>query len=178
MRRISSASFCLISVLLNACIPSQQDSLGGWMQDQRNGIRPMAETVPSSHVLEHLPYTQGHLKDPFARQYWMEPVTVQATWAIPGWRLAPKSEASAPLENIAIEAMHFVGSLEQQGHWTGLVLANGIVHPVSVGQFLGNRFAKVVRVDESGIALREPVLEAGGKWYVRDLYLQTQGRGK
>lgn len=178
MMRIYSAVISLASVLLNACQPSQQDALREWMQHQRNGIAQTAEAVPEPQSFQHLPYEQGARKDPFASQSLMERVNAQAQGAIPGWRMAPPSGVRDPLENIALEAMHFVGMLEKNGHGIGLILANGVVHPVSAGQYIGTNFAKVVRVDESGIALREPVRDAGGKWFTRDLYLRLQGSGK
>jgi Tfp pilus assembly protein PilP len=36
----------------------------------------------------------------------------------------------------------------------------------------------VLRVDESGIQLREIAQDAGGKWLERDIYLRIQGSNK
>ena len=68
--------------------------------------------------------------------------------------------------------MDYVGMLEMQGQTVGLVRVNGIVHQVVPGQYIGKNLGRVWRVDESGIALREIVQEADGRWLERDAQLR------
>ena len=117
-------------------------------------------------------------KDPFTKQYFVALANAEADKANPDLSLSQKSRPRQPLESIPLESMNFVGMLEKQGRFVGLLRANGIVHQVVPGQYIGKNFGKVLRVDESGIQLREIAQDAGGKWLERDTYLRIQGSNK
>jgi type IV pilus assembly protein PilP len=178
MRRVTYAGVFLMGALLSACGPSRQDALRDWMQEQRTASVPRVNKIPAPQPFKHLPYEQGERKDPFTKQYFLALAKAEADKANPDLSLSQKSRTRQPLESIALEAMNFVGILEKQGRTVGLVRANGTVYQVMPGQYIGKNFGKVLRVNESGIQLREIAQDAGGKWLERDAYLRLQGSSK
>ena len=175
MKWLSRAGLLVLCFLLMACGPSRQDDLHQWMQEQRQVGVPRARSLAAPQVYKHLPYAQGTRKDPFTQHSLVALANVRAEPANPYLSLSHKSRTRQPLEDIALESMHFVGMLEKQGRYVALVRANGILHQVLPGQYIGKNLGKVWRVDESGIALRESAQDADGKWLERNAYLRLQG---
>ena len=178
MKQLARGAVLLVAVLLAACGPSRQDILREWMEEQRKASIPTVKKIPAPQPFRHLSYEQGDRKDPFTKQYFVALANAAAEKENPDLSLSQKSRARQPLESIPLESMNFVGMLEKQGRSVGLVRANGIVHQVVPGQYIGKNFGKVLRVDESGIQLREIAQDAGGKWLERDTYLRIQGSNK
>jgi len=175
MRWLSRAALLVLCCLLTACGPSRQDDLRQWMQEQRQAGVPRARSLAAPQVFKHLPYAQGERKDPFTKHSLLAPANAQAAPANPHLSLSHKSRTRQPLEDIALESMHFVGMLEKHGRYVALVRANGILYQVLPGQYIGKNLGKVWRVDESGIALREIAQDADGNWLERNAYLRLQG---
>jgi len=145
------------------------------MQEQRQAGVPRARSLAAPQVFKHLPYVQGERKDPFTKHSLLALANAQAAPANHHLSLSHKPRTRQPLEDIALESMHFVGMLEKQGRYVALVRANGILHQVLPGQYIGKNLGKVWRVDESGIALREIAQDADGNWLERNAYLRLQG---
>ena len=172
MRWLSRAGLLVFCSLLMACGPSRQDGLRQWMQEQRKAGVPQARDLAAPQVFNHLPYTQSEREDPFTK---LALANAQAEPANPHLSLSHRSRARQPLEDIALESMHFVGMLENQGRYVALVRANGILYQVLPGQYIGKNLGKVWRVDESGIDLREVAQDTDGRWLERNAYLRFQG---
>jgi type IV pilus assembly protein PilP len=175
MRWLSRAGLLVLCCLLMACGPSRQDGLRQWMQEQRKAGVPRARDLAAPQAFKHLPYAQGERKDPFTKHSSRALANAQAEPANSDLSPSQKSRARQPLEEFALESMHFVGMLEKQGRYVALVRANGILHQVVPGQYIGKNLGKVWRVDESGIALRESAQDADGNWLERNAYLRLQG---
>lgn len=85
----------------------------------------------------------------------------------PPWR----EELQRPrgvLESAALSAFELTGTLERAGAWVGLLRGQGLVHSVGPGDYLGPQLARVLRVDEQGVWLRELVRDAEGRWSARE----------
>jgi type IV pilus assembly protein PilP len=178
MSQQSLAGLLLVALLLSACGPSRQDTLRDWIDEQRKASVPNVKKIPAPQPFQHLSYEQGERKDPFAKQVLVAQVNAEAEKASPDLSLQHKSRARQTLESIPLESMNFVGILEKQGRALGLVRADGVLHQVMPGQYIGKNYGKVLRVDEKGIQLREIAQDANGKWSERDAYLRIQGSNK
>ena len=71
-----------------------------------------------------------------------------------------------------------VGTLSKAGKRVALVRAEGTLHQVAVGNYLGKNFGKITKVDDSGLVLREIAQDVTGEWVVRITSLKMQETSK
>ncbi len=168
----------LVAGLLTGCGPSRQDTLREWIDEQRKASVPSVKKIPVPQPFKHLVYEQRERKDPFAKPMIVASVSAEVEKASPDLSLRHKSRPRQSLESFPLESMSFVGILEKQGRTLGLVRSNGALYQVVPGQYIGQNFGKVLRIDEKGIQLREIAQDANGKWSERDAFLRIQGSNK
>ena len=130
--------------------------------------RPLAAVAPS-------PYEAAALADPFD--------ALPAAGA-PGQRGSvagpdPQRERE-PLESVALPAISMVGSVQQAGRLSALLLTGQRVYRVAVGQYLGPDHGRVTRISEQALQYKELLPDAGGGWRERhgSLSLQKTGDAK
>jgi type IV pilus assembly protein PilP len=76
------------------------------------------------------------------------------------------------LEKFELDSLRMVGTLENENNNWGIVLdPDGVVHRVSVGNYLGVNIGKIINVYEDRIELREIVQDSGGRWEEREAAL-------
>ncbi|QKY06912.1 pilus assembly protein PilP [Janthinobacterium lividum] len=83
------------------------------------------------------------------------------------------------LESVPLSAISMVGSVQQDGRLSALLLAGQRVYRVAVGQYLGADHGLVTQVSERALQYRELLREADGPWRERrgSLALQVAGAG-
>lgn len=75
--------------------------------------------------------------------------------------LAPVPVAAAPanaLRNTPLSSMRMVGSVRTAEQWAAVVLINGSLHAVHVGDALGNARGHVAEIRADGLTVREPAV--------------------
>ncbi|HEU4814594.1 pilus assembly protein PilP [Janthinobacterium sp.] len=127
--------------------------------------RPLAAVAPH-------PYEAAALADPFNA---LPPAPA------PGQRGAAAApdprRVREPLESVALPAISMVGSVQQDGRLSALLLAGQRVYRVAVGQYLGQDHGVVTGISEQAVQYRELLREADGPWRERrgSLALQVAG---
>ena len=127
--------------------------------------RPLAAVAPQ-------PYAAAALADPFG--------ALPAASA-PGQRggvAGPDPRrVREPLESVPLPAISMVGSVQQDGRLSALLLAGQRVYRVAVGQYLGPDHGVVTDISEQAVQYRELLREANGPWRERrgSLALQVTG---
>lgn len=86
------------------------------------------------------------------------------------------ARADQPLEARPLSSLRMVGSLRRGDEVVALVQADLQVYQVPVGTVLGTNRARVLRISEDGITLREAQRGPQGEPLVRTLTLPMQGR--
>jgi type IV pilus assembly protein PilP len=165
-----------VAVSLAACSQSGVDELTQWMAEQRAEVKPRVEplTPPKQFVPQE--YTQAASVEPFNPQKLTQVLRSEASQpsasaALIGPELARRKE---PLEAYPLDSVAMVGSLLQQGRPVALVRIDNLIHQVRPGNYLGQNFGRVLRVNETQIELREIVQDATGEWVERLATLQLQ----
>ncbi len=117
--------------------------------------RPLAAVAPH-------PYAAAALADPFA---------ALPSASAPGQRGAVAGpdprRVREPLESVALPAISMVGSVQQDGHLSALLLAGQRVYRVAVGQYLGQDHGVVTDISQQAVQYRELLREADGPWRER-----------
>ncbi|MCX7291756.1 pilus assembly protein PilP [Janthinobacterium sp.] len=130
--------------------------------------RPLAAAAP-------YPYEAAALADPFGA---LPPASA------PGQRGSVAGpdprRVREPLESVPLPAISMVGSVQQAGRLSALLLAGQRVYRVAVGQYLGPDNGLVTQVSEQALQYRELLQDAGGGWRERrgSLSLQKTGEAK
>lgn len=161
----------LISIAL-ACIAISACSKGNNTQDLKAYVktieaRPAQSIPPLLPLVSPKPFTlPATLKrDPFAP--YLNPET-----------LASRPDAGRqpePLEQFPLDSLKMVGTVQQgQKMWALIQSPQGIAR-VKVGQFIGQNAGEIVKIDTSGLTVRELIPEGEGKWGKRMIEITLNG---
>ena len=71
-----------------------------------------------------------------------------------------------------------VGSVNKQGKPFALLRVDALLYQVKVGDYLGQNYGRITKIDETEIAMREIVQDAAGEWIERPATLQLQERAR
>jgi type IV pilus assembly protein PilP len=169
-----------VSLALAACTQSGQEELQQWMNEQRAQTRPKVEPIPEPKKFTPQAYTQERAGDPFSNQKLTqalkrESAQTSTTASLVAPELARRKE---PLEAYPLDAMTMVGSLIKQGKPVALIRVDNLLYQVRPGNYLGQNYGRIMKVDETEVVLREIVQDSAGEWIERTATLQLQERSK
>jgi type IV pilus assembly protein PilP len=83
-----------------------------------------------------------------------------------------------PLETFPLDAVALRGSVLRQGRRVALIAVDKLLYQVKQGDYMGQNYGRVVKIEESRIELREIVQDASGEWVERITALQMQERAR
>ena len=153
------------------------DELRQWMSDVRKEMRPATPKVNEPKTFEPFLYRDQNDIDPFDPNKVANALKALASKSTSG--LAPDlSRRREPLEAYPIDTITMVGTLQRPNLRYALLRADGVVYQVKVGNYVGQNFGLVARIDESEITLKEVVQDAAGEWVERTTTLQLQENKK
>ncbi|PKB23299.1 pilus assembly protein PilP [Janthinobacterium sp. 64] len=127
--------------------------------------RPLAAVAPQ-------PYAAAALADPFNALPPASESGQRGSVAGPDPR-----RVREPLESVALPAISMVGSVQQSGRLSALLLAGPRVYRVAVGQYLGPDHGRVTQISEQALQYKELLPDAGGGWRERHGSLSLQRPG-
>ncbi len=181
MMHHSCTAFILVMVFaLAGCGTGEQDELQSWMNEQRASTRPNVKPIPEPKRFTPKAYTQEAAVEPFSNQKLTQALKRESSQATANAALvAPElNRRKEPLEAYPLDSMALVGSLLPAGKQIALVKVDNLLYQVQVGNYLGQNYGKVMKVNETEILLREIVQDAAGEWIERQASLQLQERTK
>lgn len=168
----SAFAFFVISAVatLSAC-SSSNDDLQQWMVEEAKSMKGQVTPLPPVTPFIPTAYIGKELGDPFAPK-----------------KTATKSTSNAPdqarkkdfLENFPLDQLSMVGAIFRQGQRWGLVrVPNGTVTMVKTNDYMGQNFGRIIDVKETGLLLRESILDPQGDWAEREVpFSVIQGPGR
>lgn len=150
----------LSMALLSSCSGNKEDDLDRWMKESRTRIKGKVEPLPEIKKYEPFLYNaDGSLADPFrGRRAVSSEGTLQPDMKRP-------REA---LEAFPLESLKFVGSLEQASKNVALLAApDNNVYQIRVGNYVGQNFGLVTKIDKDEIVVKEMVQDGTGGYEER-----------
>ncbi len=172
MRAHTYASVVLATVVLAGCGGSD-DELRQWMSDVRKDMRPATATIAEPKTFEPFVYRDQSEVDPFDPSKVTNALKALSAKSSSG--LAPDlTRRREPLEAFPVDAIAMVGTLQRPNLRYALLRADSIVYQVKVGNYVGQNFGMVTRIDDNEVTLREVVQDASGEWVERTTTLQLQ----
>lgn len=160
------------ALLLSGC-GTNDDELMGWMDQQRREVKLNVPPLSPPKTFSPEAYAAGTAIEPFSTQKLSVAIKQEARQ--PNSLLALElNRRKEPLEAYTLDTMSMVGSVTRAGQPFALLRVAGLIYQVKVGEYLGQNYGRVTRIDETGITLREIVQDAAGEWIERSANLQLQ----
>lgn len=149
----------LILVILSGC-QDNHDLLAFIAEVKKRPSGPL-EPMPSVQIYENHRYVSSMLRSPF-----QAPVPDLSTnISGKGPDVGRKKEA---LEMLPIDSLKLVGALQKNGvFWALIVDKSGMVHRLTIGNYLGQSYGKITNISEDKIELTEMVPDSQGRWQKR-----------
>lgn len=162
----------LCAVVVAGCSGSN-DELRQWMADTRKDMRPVTPSISEPKTFEPFLYKDQNDIDPFDPSKVANALKALSAKSTSG--LAPDlSRRREPLEAYPLDAVTMVGTLQRPNLKYALIRADNTVYQVKVGNYVGQNFGIITRIDENEVAIKEIVQDAAGEWVERATTLQLQ----
>lgn len=166
----------MTSLILAGCGSSGEDDLRQWMSELRSTTKPRVS--PLTEPKQFLPqaYSSESGVEPFNSLKLTQALRRDSTQLASNAALiAPEmARRKEPLETYPLDAMAMVGSLDKPGVPTALLKVDNLLYQVRVGNYIGQNYGKISRINENSIQLREIVQDATGDWVERTATLDLQ----
>lgn len=159
--------FVLAAAMLSACAESMDD-LDKYIAMVKE--RPADPIPPIPGVKTYTPYEYNALagRDPFKASL-REGSDDQRRASN---KSGPRPDFERPkeyLERYELDTMSMVGTFRKgQDYWALIRDPEGIVHRVSVGEYLGRNHGRVVLVGDTEVDMSELISDGAGGWLVRE----------
>ncbi len=162
-----------IATLTLAGCSDSNDELRQWMADTRKEMRPVTATLTEPKTFEPFLYHDEGDIDPFDPGKVANALKTLSTKSTSG--LAPDlNRRREPLEAFPLDTITMVGTLQRPNLRYALLRADNVVYQAKVGNYLGQNFGIITRIDENEVDLKEVVQDASGEWVERAATLQLQ----
>ncbi len=176
MMAIRLGVFVTCAVIISACMGSEENDLLQWMAEQKAQTKPKVVPIPEPKLFKPESYKQVGAVEPFSRDKLTQALRrdssqVAANGALVAPELARRKE---PLEAFPLDSMALVGSMVRAGEPVALVKVDRLLYQVRPGNYLGQNYGRVVKINETEVTLREIVQDAIGEWIERSATLQLQ----
>jgi len=166
---------CLLAALALTGCAKGFDELQGWIDSERRTAQPRVQPLQPPRQFTPEAYNGMQAVDPFSGQKLS--VALRQETAQPNSAIAAElSRRREPLEAFPLDAMTMVGSLARQGRSVAVVRVENLLYQVKAGDYLGQNYGRVTKVEETRVEIRELVQDATGEWVTRPAVLLLQDR--
>jgi type IV pilus assembly protein PilP len=162
------------AALLSAC-GGQQDDLNRYIAEVK--ARPATPIPPIPAVRTYTPYKYEGLtgRDPFRQSTSEGADQVASTGSGSG----PRPDLQRPreyLERFELDTLTMVGTFDKgNSEWALIQDPDGVVHRVSVGNYMGKNHGKVAVINNDEVQLSEFIADGVGGWLVREASMALGG---
>mgnify|MGYP001392298370 CR=1 FL=1 len=159
-----AAATMLFATLIAGC-QAEHGDIQEFMKQADQTIASKIEPLPLARPYEPFEYTGFDLPDPFRPRSLKEPTAKNV-------ELAPDADRrKEALEAYPLDSLKFVGLLQQRKVPHALIRADGVLHRIQTGNFLGQDYGEVIGISESEVKIKERVQDGEGDWTIRESIL-------
>jgi type IV pilus assembly protein PilP len=167
-----SKLFLLSVCLIIAGCSGEQSELQAWMDQETRSVQPQVQKVTEPKPFEPYRYENASQVDPFS--------SVKLTVALD--RLQKSKGGLKPdmnrrrevLENYPLENIRMVGHLANGKAAFALLQAENVVYQAKIGNYLGQNFGVITKMNDGEVKIKELVQDATGEWTERETALRIQ----
>jgi len=172
---------CVMSVLLlTGCVGDGDADLKMWMDQKKSEVKPKIEVIKEPVAFLPLAYTAVDQMDPFNTLKLTNILMRESENTASNVELVnlERNRRKQELENFPLDSIVMVGSLHQGGKDKALLFVNNLIYQVGTGDYIGQNYGKIIKIEENKIDLREVVQEVNGDWVERLTTLDLQEKDK
>lgn len=161
-----------VAVLLTACGGGEYPDLDSYMAEVKARPAGHIQPIPTFAAYKAFTYGAAGLRSPF-----QPPVEVREITRLQrSTNIRPDfNRTKEYLEQFNIDALSMVGTVQMSGTlWALLQDAEGSVHRVRMGNYVGKNHGRIVELTESYVALIEIVSNGPEEWVERPRKLQLK----
>lgn len=164
MARMTKLLFCLVPLLLLAACSggSEHRDLLDYMEQQNKQPGGEIEPLPTAQPYKTARYDAQILRSPFE-----EPILLLADRRVAGKKAVEPDDNRVReyLESISFSSFTLVGSISQGDQmWSLLNDGSGIVHRVTVGNYIGKNHGRITSISRDKLDVIEIVSDGKGGW--------------
>lgn len=150
----------MVPLLLAGCANTDMSDLQSFVEEVKSRPPSGIEPIPEVKQVIGFVYTAKNRRDPFTRQ---EDETAATETVLDNGIRPDPNRRKEELESYALDSLRMVGTLEQNEETWGLVkTADGTIHRVAPGNYMGQNDGKITRISEEKIELIELVPTGSG----------------
>ena len=159
------------SLLLAACQDTSMRDLKSFTENAHKDTKPEIEPLPAIRPYEGFAYSASELADPFSAQNLKPESRTTDTDGGPGPDTNRRRE---PLEQFSLSGLQMVGTMTRdENRWVVISAPDGTVHRITIGNYLGQDFGQVTRIEDAEIEITEMVQDyASNGWVSRTVSLR------
>lgn len=152
------------------------DELQTWIDSERRAVQPRVNVLQPPRPFNPEAYQGAQSVEPFSTQK-LSVAARQESATQPNAAIAAElNRRKEPLEAFPLDTMVMVGSLSRQGRSVALLRIDSLLYMVRPGDYLGQNYGRVTKVDEARVEIRELVQDATGEWVTRNAVLHLQDK--
>ncbi|RYY76687.1 MAG: pilus assembly protein PilP [Gammaproteobacteria bacterium] len=157
------AELFLMLLIVSACSSSSDQDLRDFMAETKRRPQGQIDPLPPFEVYQPFAYSAMTLRSPFERPAPVEKETKGGRTVEPD--LTREKEY---LEGFNIASLSMVGTLSRGGKlWVLIDDGQGKVTPVTVGNYMGKNFGKIISTEKSQLEIMEIVADGSSGWVER-----------
>lgn len=161
-------------LLIGGCAGDKQD-LEQWVDDTLARPPGPIEPLPEVSTPEPVTYDAYDLRDPFMRM--QQDDAPEAVAVESGPRPDPNRRREY-LERFPLDTLDMVGTIAMDDSTYGLIEdAEGTIHRVSQGDYMGQNHGRILRVTPGAIELMELVPDGANGWMEREARIALAEQG-
>ena len=169
MKKITVIAACL---LLMGCFGEENEDIRLWMKEASKDLKGKVPPLPEVKPYESVSYDMAGSTDPFDPSR----LGLERSAGSGGIAGPDRTRPPEPLEAYPLESLKYVGLITKKKVSYAIILADGALHQVKAGNYMGQNFGKISQINDMEITLTELVQDSLGDWSERTsaLFLQEQ----
>ena len=165
----------LLGVLLISCSSSDEFAdIRAFIREVESRPKGSIRPLPEFEAYQAFTYGAANQRSPFEPPIVLPPKSAAEKRNV-GIE-PPKNHVKHYLEKFPLSALAMVGTLEKNESIYGLIEdSNGGVHRVEAGDFMGDQWGQIERIEETRIDITEIVADGIGGWLRRPRSIELRG---